>query len=214
MSDMIRKTVKCAHCGTEHSYDVCRSYHVSNPGIDGKPYSTAMERAVLQCPECGYCGMDIDAPVTGKKRAALESPEYHQILTDNHFDAQAKCLRAAAWLSAKSDEKPRAVNAWLLLAWHLEDAGDAAGAQDARREAVKALRLLIETDTNAVPVITLLDSLRQLGEFEEASELAARLAAMAEESLEAEEVLYRVIFFEKEHIHMHDAAPYRMSEVI
>jgi len=213
MSDIIRKTVKCAHCGTEHSYETFRSYHVSNPGIDGKPYSPVLERTILQCPVCGYCGVKIDAPVSDAKRALLESPEYHQILADEQEDAQAKCLRAAAWLSRESGETAHAVNCWLLLAWHLEDAGNGEAARAARKEAAVSLRLLIRTDTNAVPVITLLDCLRQLGEFEEASALASRLAVMAEEGVKPEEMLYRVIFFEKDRIAARDAAPYRMSEV-
>lgn len=193
----------CGLCGHSFEENALLSMSVwGGRNLDGRYLGVPtyfLELSIHECPSCGYVATDIEADGTQHKKFvktdAYQTCEGH-LFKDPLTEMYYKC----ALLEARGQLKQDAYLSFLTAAWVCDDVGDRTGAIVCRK---KAIQFFKDLDLNSAPeaVLTQIDLLRRVGDFNAARELAC--------STKLEDVsARRIISFQKLLCKKHDRGCY------
>lgn len=189
MSKIVYKTLHCAMCGRKHRYPVMVSRNVAVYSLEGKTFPNTTHPPVQKCPACGYCSYHIEGEITENQRKAYQNGEYQSFLCKFPDDLEGQARTLAAWMEQLEGT---AIQAWLEAAWYWEDRKEKEASDCARLQAARGLSESMEKepDINVSAVIVLIDSLRQLGEFQAAEEGIRGLQMFIDPGTPEQQALY------------------------
>jgi len=156
------------------------------PDLDGRPGTMLRETMnlwVQRCPGCHACWADL-SQVPQRASRVVRSAEYQQVTSNPETPELARSFLAEALLAVAADAHGSAARSTLCAAWVCDDAGDERVARECRELAVERLRTALGAEGGHWPQAiasrftmkaTLLDVLRRLRRFDEASQLAAEI---------------------------------------
>jgi hypothetical protein len=168
--------VICAVCGAKTSVSGLLSTNAMGPSdLDTRP--PEMERSTMEywvqcCSKCGYCADDLS---DGKKNSSrlIDTPEYHLTLNEENYPALANHFRCLSLINEADGEYEKAAWASLHGAWVCDDADLMEQSYTCR---INAIRFFKEADNQyessdqeGIVGMVLIDLLRRVGKFEEAS---------------------------------------------
>lgn len=211
MANIMAKTLRCAVCGKESIQQIVLSRYTSDMDLDQKPVPF-VPPFTLECPYCHYAADDLSAPVSEETRAYVRGAEYQKWALQQQ-DAWLRRLEGAAMIAGQRQQWAEASRRWLVAAWHCEEHGLFARARENRERAVQTIETVPGLKLKPAQMLTYLDSLRQLGRFTRAEQVAAQNEASFVQALGAEHLLTRILRTELALVRKADAAPHLVSEV-
>lgn len=211
MASITSKTLRCAVCGKESDQQIVLSCYTSDMNLDQKPVPF-VPPFTLECPYCHYAADDLSAPTSEETRAYVRGAEYQKWALRQQ-DAWLRRLEGAAMIAGQQQQWAEASSRWLVAAWYCEEHGISARARENRERAVQTIETVPGLRLKPAQMLTYLDSLRQLGRFARAEQVAARNEAGFAQALGAEHLLTRILRTELALVRKADAAPHLVSEV-
>lgn len=211
MSRILNLSVRCAVCGQISEQTVVASRYISGHGLDGKPVGPAPEMSVMECPYCHHVAADLADPVSEAVRTYVHSDAYiHWYAAQT--DPALRQLEGAALIAAQTDLAIAA--RWhLAAAWYCEEHAMPDRTEQNRRQ---YLEMILASGCKLTPdeMLPYLDSLRQLGRFEEARALAGQLQPAFARLFEEQDIHRKILQSEINLVDAGDAAPHMVSEVM
>lgn len=202
--------VTCACCGKQSAQKiitdcVARGYM----DLDTRPPEerrSALEHEVQECPECHYCSEDISSPLNGITESDVKSESYEGILSDDGNDPVVKKFLLSGYLYKKAGDSRKAGLQLMRVAWHCDDLGDAAAANDAREVAIAFYKEANEKEFDVATALIIADMYRRTGKFWDAT---TELTAANQTS---DPLLSSLCGYEKRLIVLHDTAVHNIGE--
>ncbi len=207
--------VICAVCGTKNSISGLMSTNAMGPSdLDTRP--PEMERSTMEywvqcCGKCGYCADDLS---DGKKNSSwlIDTPEYHLTLNEENYPALANHFRCLSLINETDGEYAKAAWASLHGAWVCDDADLLEQSYTCR---INAIKLFKEAEDNqdefsnqeGIVGIVLIDMLRRVGKFEEASREITKRQRQIDDP-----ALLRILIYQAILVGKHDRLCYVIPE--
>jgi hypothetical protein len=206
--------VTCAVCGKDSDQTVLTSTNMfGSPDLDLRPgemQRSTMTLWVQACPHCTFAAPDIGCATSGEK-AVVQSAAYAGI--GSHMPDLARRFLRRAHIEEQLGNLRLAAFSTLHAAWHLDDRGEAAKAQDLRRQAAQLLGAHLcrsAKDGDGATIqdrVRLIDMLRRAGERNEAARIVANLR---KEKLEP--LIVRIVDFQSDLIDRCDEGCYTVAD--
>lgn len=211
MSNITTETLRCAVCGKESDQRIVLSHYTADTFLDQKPAPSVLP-FTLECPHCHYAADDLSAPVSEETRAYIRSTEYQEQALRQQ-DTWLRRLENAATIAEHQQKWAEASYRWLVAAWYCEDHALAAQARADRERSVQMDEAVPNLGLTPAQMLTYIDSLRQLGRFTRAEQVAVPLEPEFVRLLGAEHLLTKILRRITELVRAGDAAPHLVSEV-
>lgn len=207
----IRENVICGCCGEKTEVEIVQSIFIRDYGLDNKPQFSWQLPMIQECPYCHFCSEDISRSATEDIKNKVMLRKYQSAMKDTCSDEYDRKVRAAAELSDDVEDK---IYLYLAACWNLEFHGQKEAADEMRKKAVALMEILFEEKSQFEMVLMYIDSLRQLGMFDEAKETVESVRQAAENNLSRKDVSYAIFQFEKELLKISDSKAHMISELI
>lgn len=208
MPRVISVSVSCAVCGEKSKQMGAVSRYVPDHGLDSKPYGTSS--FLMECPHCHYIATDIATPVSETVRKYVNSSTYihwFSVQTDPGLRKREGAAMIAAQINLADAGRWR-----LAAAWYCEDHNMP---DKARENRLQYLKLTSQSGCKLTPddMLPYLDSLRQLGMFEEAMTLAEQIQPAFARLYDKRDLHQLVLQQELNLIKARDISSHMISEV-
>jgi len=169
MTTIFKQDVKCAVCGSTHSYTICGSTNAFGPAdLDGRPPEMArstMYTWVQRCPACGYCAGTIKAK-TKINRDWLESEAYQTCEGHDIKSELARKFYRAAMILLHDGKTEEAAESFMFSAWASDDEGDTESAKTCRLKSAELLKEVPDDEYTEFRITQRMELLRRAGQFE------------------------------------------------
>lgn len=211
MSRILNTSVRCTVCGKDSEQFETVSRYLPDYGLDSKPFGMEANADLMECPHCHYLAPDLADPVSETVRGYVCSDAYTRWFAAQ-TDPGLRRLEGAALIAAQTDIAAAA--RWhLAAAWYCEDHNMPDRARQNRRQ---YLEMTLDSGCKLTPdgMLPYLDSLRQLGRFDEARALAGQLQPAFARLYDEQNIHRRILLTEQHLIESRDEAPHLVSEVM
>lgn len=205
----MKENVQCGCCGKEIAIVFPQSTYIGNYGLDLRPEYEYQLREVYECPFCHYCSTQIHIKISENIKRIVFSEKYQEIM-ERKIDQKDRRIKAAAKLADTIHEK---IELYLTSCWYLEFQNRMPEADAMRRKAVSFMEKEIEGCPSIELIITYLDSLRQLGEFQKCREVIYEIDSLVEQEIDSNENIYKIFQLEKKLCREKEKRNYFISEV-
>ncbi|MFZ5655436.1 MAG: hypothetical protein ACOY42_13705 [Pseudomonadota bacterium] len=217
MTTFYEEKVQCAICGTETEFTGIRSTNAfGSPDLDTRP--PEMQRSTIfawvqRCAECGYCASDI-SKATSQAALLVRSPEYTRQLADSTFPKLANSFLCEALINEGSEDYPSAAWSLIQAAWACDDAEMASPAKICRSKAAGMIDRAIESgqqvsEQGGAEIAIQVDLLRRAGRLNDARQLVE-----TQQHAITEDIILKILTFQKALIEGGDEAPHTISEAL
>ena len=192
MTRYINKTLTCSVCGKSREYRVLSSLTVFDSDLDGYTGGHSIYDIEVECPYCHNVSHNITAEVSEKEKNYILSDEYQKAFQDDRdrylkrFVETAKRKEALRqWLASG--------HYWLLASWRAFELNDEKET-DYKNHVVNSFKnaMIDDEPVELEHMCTLVDTLRQLGKFEEARYYAESCMSVMETNNATDEYEYSV----------------------
>lgn len=216
MTTVRTQQVTCALCSTVSKHEVLMSTNAfGSPDLDLRPPS--MERYTLshqvqECPHCGYCAPVLDYEPVPRAREVVDLPPYQALRSPKRYPELAgRFLRAALLAEGSGGPQVAGLHA-LRAAWVCDDEELSEAAAECRLAAIHYLQSahrqgLGEKQRRAEENALMVDLLRRVGRFEEASALIEQGSGRR-----LPDVLVQVLRYQQALIERRDTACHTIEE--
>ncbi len=220
--ELIEVKKKCACCGnTVDTFDI-KSYYVSDSYLDGKCNDYSLITELKECPICHYVNTDMEKLISPDSAQIVNSSEYAKLFQNmgeqdadsEQFDTLKKVNLCKAYYLLSTDSYDK-INSLLQLCWIYENAGNISIAKEYRKVAISAFEDYFNEiiDIDIKDGLVYIDSLRQMGMFEDANETIEVMKPAFDGEVFTSPSEYIIYVFEKQLIDSQDDKAYKMSEV-
>lgn len=206
MSRIIYVNTKCAVCGHVTQQHVMMSCYSPDSWLDGRKKFVPI--SVHECPVCHYTAWNIDREADEAVKDYVLSHEYEEWREDYTGPEFLKKIDQAIQIEGKRSVKDICAY-YLAAAWLCDDKNDKERAKEYRKQYLEALKATIAY--NIGDLMTCLDVLRRIGEFEYAIESAEELIP---ELKEQDESFTKISLYQIELSKKKDDAAHFMSEIL
>lgn len=206
-----KKALRCAVCGKESDQQIVLSRYIADTGLDQKPVPFTLP-FTLECPHCHYAADDLSAPASEDVCAYVRSAGYQESALRQQ-DTWLRRLENAAKIAGCQQKWAEASYRWLIAAWYCEEHDLPARAKEDRERSVQMDEAVPNLSLTPAQMLTYIDSLRQLGRFTQAEQMAVPMEPEFVRLLGAEHLLTKILRRVIELVRAGDAAPHLVSEV-
>ncbi len=206
---MSTKRIICPVCGCKFDAEFEKDYfNQRRLGLDGNAHDIEQFNRVYMCPTCGYSSA---TQITNEDAEIIElvnSDEFQAVFKSEWSEGFKKWM-LAGYLSKASGNHYDAAYEFMVAGWYIRKCG---GPVDdfvyAYNLAISEFAGYIEETFEVRPALIMLDLLRQIGNFEKATDIAFGL-----KDSEVDENAERVIDFELKCISKMDISEHFVDEV-
>ena len=204
MTTYDQSVVQCAACGHRQMRSRVMSTGASgSPDLDLRPNGYGRSALVAnadRCEGCGYCAVDLDAPLPAMARETMQSAEYESLEKRQDLPVRALRLACHGLLLSRAGSLESAGLIVLHAAWHCDDVRDAEAARELRIVAAQHLEQDLSTNPRGIRSASLrlaqiADLWRRAGQFAKVAEAIRRALAQSSE-LDKERPLIDMLRFQ------------------
>lgn len=206
---MDTKRIICPVCGNEFYAEFESDYVVKGRlGLDGNAHDTKQFNKVYMCPACGYSSA---VQITNEDAEIIElvkSDKFQDVFRSEWSEGLKKWM-LAGYISKASGNHYDAAYEFMVAGWYIREFG---GTVDdfvyAYNMAISEFARYTEERFETKPVLIMLDLLRQIGNFEKATDIAFSLKGS-----EVDENAEKLIDFELKRISEMDISEHYFNEI-